>query len=154
MSRPVFTLRLSCCLAFLLSIISHPLEAQQSAPSVELPIDAIHAIAADVDEGRNPLYCYHGRIDGPPLLVSIDSVSVVGSQHDCAGFGIAFVMRTSDRELLAAALRGVIDHNPGLTVVSAFYRTEDVERHGSPVHVPRALTVVRARMATVGSGGS
>jgi hypothetical protein len=127
----------------------------QQAPALELPIDAIHAIAADIDEGRSPLYCYHGRrLDGPALVIVVDSVALVASQRDCTGFGIGFVMRSADRELLAAALRGVIDHSPGFTVVSAFYRTEDIDRNGSPLHAPRALSVVRGAMTMVRSGGS
>jgi hypothetical protein len=86
-------------------------------------------------------------------VIAIDSVTLVGSQRECAGLGIAFVMRTDDRELLAAAVRGVIDHNPGFTVVSVFYRTEDIDQHGLPLHAPRALSVVRGAIVAVKSTG-
>jgi len=146
-------IRLYASISLLLSIVPVTLPAQQAPASVELPIDAIHAIAADVDEGRSPLYCFHGRrVDGPPLLIVVDSVAPVRSQRDCAGLGIGFIMRSSDRELLAAAVRGVIDQNSGFAVVSAFYRTEDIDDRGSRLHAPRALSVVRGAMQVNGSG--
>jgi hypothetical protein len=145
----------ACCLLFLLAVVaSSRVRAQDARASVALPLEAIHAIAADVDEGRNPLYCYHGhRIEGPPLVLAVDSVTVVGSERECDGFGFAFIIRTTDRELLAAALRGVIDQNPGLSIVSAFYRTEDINERGAKLHAPRALSVVRGTVVLVRSAG-
>jgi hypothetical protein len=146
-------LRLALFIAPLATLFSHRVSAQ--APSLVLPIADVHAIAVDFDRGLSPLYCYFGvRVEQPTVVVRVDSVIVVTSPSDCVGIGFAFVMRVTDRALLAQALRGVIESNPQFAVVSAFYRTEDIDDRGSSVRAARALSVVRGARSIVMQGGS
>jgi hypothetical protein len=141
-------------LTILAVIAPHTTWAQ--APSVEVPIEDIHAIAIDFDQGLNRVYCYFGtRVDTPQLSVRVDSVTLVGSPAGCAGIGIGFFLRINDQVLLAEAIRGVIQSNPRFAVVSAFYRTEDIEDRGQRIRGARALSVVRGASTVVArQGGS
>lgn len=146
-------LRLTLFIAPLITLFSHRVSAQ--APSVVLPIADVHAIAVDFDQGLSPLYCYFGvRIERPAIVIRVDSVTVVASPSDCAGIGVAFFMRIADRAVLAQALRGVIESNPGFAVVSAFYSTEDVDDGGTSIRAARAFSVVRGVRAVLTQGGS
>lgn len=78
------------------------------------------------------------------IRIFVDSVAKIASRGDCRGLGMAFIARVQDREILVAALRGVIDDNPTMDVVTAFYRTEEIERDGTGFRAPRSLSVVRA----------
>ena len=126
------------------------------APSVELPIEDIHAIAVDFDQGLNRVYCYFGtRVEKPELHVRVDSVTLVGSPASCAGIGIGFFLRVHDQVLLAEAIRGVIQSNPRFAVVSAFYQTEEIEDRGQRIRGARALSIVRGAPTVVArQGGS
>ena len=132
-----------------------PVTTPAQSPAVAVPIEVLHAIAVDFDRGLSPLYCYFGaRIDRPSLRVEVDSVTIVSAAPDCAGIGVGFVLRTTDRLLLAQALRGVIEGNPRFLVVSAFYQTEDIEDRGSWVHAARPLSIIRGAQTSLAQGGS
>jgi len=118
--------------------------------AVEAPVGVLHAIALDMDQRRDPLYCYFGaRVLTPAVRVRIDSVTKIAAAGDCNGVGLGFVLRTSDRELLVQMMRGVIESNPRFDVVSAFYATEDVDRFGDTVRVARTLSVLRGVATTL-----
>jgi hypothetical protein len=123
--------------------------AQTSSPAVpvagvEIPVGILHAIALDVDQRRDVLYCYFGdRFLVPAVRVRVDSVTTVPSVDKCDGVGLGFIMHSTDRLLLAQLLHGVIDGNPRFGVVSVYYRTEDVDRWGDTVHVARPLSMLR-----------
>ena len=118
--------------------------------AVEAPVDVLHAIALDMDQRRDPLYCYFGtRVLTPAVRVRIDSVTKVVAADECSGVGLGFVLRTSDRALLVQMMRGVIESNPRFDVVSAFYATEDVDRFGDTVRVARTLSVLRGVATTL-----
>ncbi len=141
-------------LAILSALVPHMTWAQ--APSVELPIEDVHAIAVDFEQGLDRVYCYFGaRIETPRLYVRVDSVTLVGSPAGCTGIGIGFFLRVNDQLLLAEAVRGVIQSNPRFAVVSAFYRTEDIEDRGQRIRGARALSVVRGAPTVLArQGGS
>lgn len=141
-------------LAIVSVVVPHMTWAQ--TPSVELPVEDIHAIAVDFDQGLDRVYCYFGgRVDKPELHVRVDSVTLVASPAGCAGIGIGFFLRVHDQLLLAEAIRGVIQSNPRFAVVSAFYQTEEIEDRGQRIRAARALSVVRGAPAVVArQGGS
>jgi hypothetical protein len=126
------------------------------SPSVELPVEDVHAIAVDFEQGLNRVYCYFGdRVEKPALHVRVDSVTLVGSPAGCAGIGIGFFLRVHDQLLLAEAIRGVIQSNPRFVVVSAFYDTEEIEDRGQRIRGARALSIVRGAPVVVArQGGS
>lgn len=138
---------------FTLHVATAALCAAQSsetpANAIEVSVGTLHTIALDVDQHRDPLYCYFGnRALTPAVRVHIDSVTTVAKMEACGGIGFAFVMRTADRDLLIQMLRGVIDSNPRFVVVSAFYATEDVDRFGDKVRVARTLSILRGVAVT------
>ena len=121
---------------------------------VEIPVGILHAIALDVDQRRDVLYCYFGdRTLTPSVRVRVDSVTTVPSADQCNGVGFAFIMRSTDRLLLSQMMRGVIDGNPRFSVVSAYYATEDIDRWGDTVHVARPLSMLRG-VATLTNASS
>jgi hypothetical protein len=120
------------------------------ANAVEAPVGVLHAIALDMEQRRDPLYCYFGtRVLTPAVRVRVDSATTVVAADECNGVGLGFVMRTTDRTLLVQMMRGVIESNPRFDVVSAFYATEDVDRFGDMVRVARTLSIVRGVATTV-----
>jgi len=122
---------------------------------VDIPVGFLHAIALDVDQHRDVLYCYFGnRVVTPAVRVHVDSVATVSTVDECSGVGLAFIMRSNDRLLLQQLLRGVIDGNPRFGVVSVFYTTEDVVRWGDTVHVARPLSMLRGVSNTLTSASS
>jgi hypothetical protein len=137
-------------------LLAHaPRLAAAQSPAVVLPVDDLHAIAVDFDQGLSPLYCYFGaRVDQPAPIVRVDSVTLVVSPARCAGMGVAFFMRATDRVLLSEAVRGVIESNPRFDVVSVFYQTEEIEHRGVCVRAARALSVVRGAASAARQGGS
>lgn len=122
-------------------------ETQAQQPAVLVPALTLQNIALDFDEGRNLMYCYFGRADRTVLRIEVDSVTTVTTPSACAGMGLAFVTRIADAEFLMQALRGLIDGCPQFAVVSAFYRTEEVELDGGRLRAPRALSVIRGATA-------
>jgi len=134
--------------------------AQTSSPAVpvtgvEIPVGILHAIALDVDQRHDVLYCYFGdRFLTPAVRVRVDSVTTVPSVDKCDGVGFGFIMRSRDPLLLAQLLRGVIDGNPRFGVVSVYYSTEDVDRFGDMVHVARPLSMLRGVATSLTSAGS
>jgi hypothetical protein len=136
--------------ACLLSLPTGAARAQQRSAAVQLSFTDVQQIAADVDGARDGLYCYYGhRVDNNMIRIFVDSVAKIASRTDCHGLGMGFIARVPDREFLVAALRGVIEENPALDVVTAFYRTEQIERDGEPLRAPRSLSVVRATRGTI-----
>jgi hypothetical protein len=123
---------------------------------LQVPVGILHAIALDIDQRRDALYCYFGeRILTPTLRVRVDSVTTVAAMEQCTGVGFAFTVRTVDRALLADMVHGVIDNNPRFKVVSAFYATEDIDRWGDTVRVARPLSMLRGvATTTLTSSGS
>lgn len=116
---------------------------------VEAPVGILHAIALDMDQRRDALYCYFGtRVITPAVRVRVDSVTKVAAADECNGVGLGFVMRTTDRALLVQMAKGVIDSNPRFDVVSAFYATEDVDRFGDIVRVARTISILRGVATT------
>ena len=134
--------------------------AQTTSPAVpvtgvEIPVGILHAIALDVDQRHDVLYCYFGdRFLTPAVRVRVDSVTTVPSVDKCNGVGLAFIMRSKDPLLLSQLLRGVIDGNPRFGVVSVYYATEDVDRFGDIVHVARPLSMLRGVATSLTSAGS
>lgn len=132
--------------------------AQSSTPpanGVEAPVAVLHAIALDMDQRRDPLYCYFGtRVVLPSVRVRVDSVTKVAAAEECSGVGLGLVIRTTDRGLLVQMLRGVIESNPRFDVVSAFYATEDVDRFGDIVRVARTVSILRGVATTLTQNGS
>jgi len=128
--------------------------AQENAALV-IPTAYLHDIALDFDQGINPFYCYFGtRSSSGPAIIRVDSVTRVTSPAECAGNGLGFVSRVSDPIFLGQALKGVITGMPRFLVVSAFYRTEDIERDGKKIHVAHALSVIRGLESIVARGSS
>ena len=122
---------------------------------VEIPVGILHAIAIDVDQRHDVLYCYFGdRFLTPAVRVRVDSVTTVPSVDKCDGVGLAFIMRSKDPLLLSQLLRGVIDGNPRFGVVSVYYATEDVDRFGDMVHVARPLSMLRGAATSLTSATS
>lgn len=122
---------------------------------VEIPVGILHAIALDVDQRRDVLYCYFGdRFLTPAVRVRVDSVTTVSEANQCNGVGLGFIMRTTDRLLLSQLLRGVIEGNPRFGVVSVYYATEDIDRWGDMVHVARPLSMLRGISNTLTSATS
>lgn len=126
------------------------------APGVEIPVGILHAIALDVDQRHDVLYCYFGdRVVTPVVRVHVDSVTTVPTVDQCNGVGLGFIMRSTDRLLLSQLLRGVVEGNPRFGVVSVYYTTEDVNRWGDMVHVARPLSMLRGvATTTLTSAGS
>jgi hypothetical protein len=123
--------------------------------SVEAPVGVLHAIALDMDQRRDPLYCYFGtRVITSGVRVRVDSVTKVAAADECNGVGLGFVMRTTDRALLVQMAKGVIESNPRFDVVSAFYATEDVDRFGDIVRVARTISILRGVATTLTQDGS
>jgi len=119
---------------------------------VEIPVGILHAIALDVDQRHDVLYCYFGdRFLTPSVRVRVDSVTTVPSVDKCDGVGLGFIMRSKDPLLLSQLLRGVIDGNPRFGVVSVYYSTEDIDRFGDIVHVARPLSMLRGAASTLTS---
>ncbi|HTI63528.1 MAG TPA: hypothetical protein VL524_08450 [Gemmatimonadaceae bacterium] len=134
--------------------------APRAAPAQEgaglvMPTYVLHQIALDFDQGRNPFYCYFGtRSPSTPDQVRVDSVTTVATPTDCAGNGLGFVSRVDDRFFLINTLKGLIDAMPRFLVVSAFYRTEDLEHDGFKVHTAHALSIIRGvGVGTTASNG-
>lgn len=128
--------------------------AQENAALV-IPTAYLRDIALDFDQGINPFYCYFGtRSSSAPAIIRVDSVTRVTSPAECAGNGLGFVSRVSDPIFLGQALKGVITGMPRFLVVSAFYRTEDVERDGKKIHVAHALSLIRGLESVVARGSS
>lgn len=126
--------------------------AQEGAGLI-MPTYVLHQIALDFDQGRNPFYCYFGaRSASTPEQVRVDSVTIVATPTECTGNGLGFVSRVDDRFFLVNALKGLIDAMPRFLVVSAFYRTEDLEHDGYKVHAAHALSIIRG--AGVGATAS
>ena len=126
--------------------------AQEGAGLV-MPTHILHQIALDFDQGRNPFYCYFGaRSASTPEQVRVDSITTVATPTDCAGNGLGFVSRVDDKFFLINALKGLIDAMPRFLVVSAFYRTEDLEHDGYKVHAAHALSIIRGVGATAANG--
>lgn len=120
-----------------------------------MPTAYLQDIALDFDQGINPFYCYFGtRSASSVATIRVDSVTRVSSPAECAGNGLGFVSRVSDPIFLGQALKGVISGMPRFLVVSAFYRTEDVEHDGKMVHVAHALSVIRGLEPLVARGSS
>ena len=139
-------------LSFATLQLSAALCAAQSPPpppppppnGVEAPVAVVNAIALDMDQRRDPLYCYFGtRVSTSAARVRVDSVTKVGTADECNGVGLGFIMRTTDRALLTQMAKGVIESNRRFDVVSAFYATEDVDRFGDTVRVARAISILR-----------
>lgn len=126
--------------------------AQSSAPpanGIEVSVGTLHTIALDLDQHRDPLYCYFGnRVLTPAVRVHVDSVTTVATLEACGGIGVGFVMRYTDRALLLQLLQGVIDSNPRFAVVSAFYGTEEIDRFGDVMKVARTLSLLRGVATT------
>jgi hypothetical protein len=135
------TLQLSAALC---AAQSPPPPPPPLANGVEAPVAVLHAIALDMDQRRDSLYCYFGtRVGTPAVRVRVDSVTKVAAADECNGVGLGFVMRTTDRALLVQMAKGVIESNPRFAVVSAFYATEDVDRFGDIVRVARTISILR-----------
>lgn len=118
-----------------------------------LPADVLRKIAIDFDRGRNPFYCYFGtRSASTPDRVRVDSVTTVAAPTDCAGNGLGFIARVDDRFFLTNALKGLIDAMPKFLVVSAFYRTEDIEHDGHTIHTAHALSIIRGMLSAASTG--
>ncbi len=129
-------------------------DAQEPAELV-MPTAYLHDIALDFDQGINPFYCYFGtRSASGPASIRVDSVTRVSSPAECAGNGLGFVSRVTDLAFLGQAIKGVIDGMPRFLVVSAFYRTEDVEHDGEKIHVAHALSVIRGLEPIMARGSS
>jgi len=127
----------------------------QIGAGLEMPTGVLHEVALDFDAGRNPFYCYFGsRAAGLPERIRVDSVTRVAAPTECAGNGLGFVSRMDDRFFLVNALKGLIDAMPRLLVVSAFYRTEDLEHDGQKLHVAHALSIIRGVRPLVADGSS
>lgn len=121
---------------------------------VEAPVLVLHSIALDMDQQRDPLYCYFGtRVITPAVRVRVDSVARVAAADECNGVGLGFVMRTTDRTLLVQMLKGVIQNNPRFDVVSAFFATVDINRNGDIVRVARTVSILRGVSTTVSEDG-
>lgn len=117
----------------------------QDGAALVMPTDVLRQIALDFDQGRNPLYCYFGaRSAAVPEQVRVDSVTTVATPTDCAGNGLGFVSHVQDKFFLVNTIKGLIDAMPRFLVVSAFYRTEDVEHDGRTVHTAHAISIIRA----------
>jgi len=115
----------------------------QPQPTVTVPAPALQTIALDFDQGRNPIYCYFGRVEQAVLSVHVDSVTTVASPSACHGIGLGFVTRIANAEFLMQAIRGLIEASPEFAVVSAYYRTEDIPMDGGVLRGARALSVLR-----------
>lgn len=127
----------------------------QDGAGLVMPADVLRAIAVDFDAGRNPFYCYFGtRSAETPGQIRVDSVTRVATPMACTGNGLGFVSRVDDRFFLVNTLKGLIDAMPRLLVVSAFYRTEDLERDGHRLHTAHALSIIRGVSPLVANGGS
>jgi hypothetical protein len=127
----------------------------QDGAGLIMSTDVLRQIAIDFDQGRNPFYCYFGvRSAATPDQVRVDSVTTVTKPTDCAGNGLGFVSRVEDRFFLVNALKGLIEAMPRFLVVSAFYRTEDVERDGRKVHAAHALSIIRGVGTGVAAAGA
>jgi len=136
-----------------LATMTRPARAQDRAALV-MPTYVLQKIALDYDQGRNPFYCYFGaRAASTPERVRVDSVTTVAAPAECSGNGLGFVSRLEDRFFLVNALKGLIDAMPQFLVVSAFYRTEDVEHDGRKVHAAHALSIIRGVVAAASNGG-
>ena len=141
-------------LAVAAAVAPNAASAQEEAALV-IPSAYLHDIALDFDQGINPFYCYFGtRSSSGPAVIHVDSVTRVTSPAECAGNGLGFVSRVSDPIFLGQALKGVITGMPRFLVVSAFYRTEDVEHDGKKMHVAHALSVIRGFESVVARGSS
>jgi hypothetical protein len=146
-------------IVYLLSLAAATAAASPSAskaqePTLVMPTAYLQDIALDIDQGVNPFYCYFGTRGATPATIRVDSVTRVSSPAACAGNGLGFVSRVSDPVFLGQALKGVITGMPRFLVVSAFYRTEDVEHDGKMVHVAHALSVIRGLEPLVAGGSS
>lgn len=140
-------------LAAAMAVAPRATKAQE--PTLVIPAAFLHDIALDFDEGINPFYCYFGtRSASDPATIRIDSVTRVSTPAECAGNGLGFVSRVSDPTFLGQVLKGVISGMPRFLVVSAFYRTEDVERGGKKIHVAHAMSVIRGLEPLVARGSS
>ncbi|HSQ32782.1 MAG TPA: hypothetical protein VLN49_23160 [Gemmatimonadaceae bacterium] len=140
-------------LAALTAVAPRATKAQE--PTLVVPTAYLQDIALDFDQGINPFYCYFGaRSASSPATIRVDSVTRVSSPAECAGNGLGFVSRVADPNFLGQALKGVITGMPRFLVVSAFYRTEDVEHNGKKVHVAHALSVIRGPEPLVARGSS
>ena len=127
----------------------------QDNAGLMMPARVLHQIALDFDAGRNPFYCYFGTRDAStPDRVNVDSVTMVAGPTDCTGSGLGFVSRIDDRFFLVNVLKGLIDAMPQFLVVSAFYRTEDLDRDGGKFHTAHALSIIRSVGATSVANGS
>ncbi len=127
----------------------------QDGAGLVMPTDVLRAIAVDFDAGRNPFYCYFGtRSAETPERIRVDSVTRVATPTDCTGNGLGFVSRVDDRFFLVNTLKGLIDAMPRFLVVSAFYRTEDLERDGHRLHTAHALSIIRGVSAPMTNGSS
>lgn len=127
----------------------------QDGAALIMPTEVLHQIALDFDQGRNPFYCYFGvRSAEMPDRVRVDSVTTVTKPTDCTGNGLGFVSHVDDRFFLVNALKGLIEAMPRFLVVSAFYRTEDVEHDGIKVRAAHALSIIRGARPGVGAAGT
>ncbi len=129
--------------------------AHRGAPSVEMPLTTLTEIAASFDDGRNDIYCLYGQRQGVARdRILVDSVKTITSVSDCGGIGVGFVTRIADPVLLTYMLRGLMTSLPKLSLVSAFYQAENVERGGKTIRVARALSVVRGPSIITAAGSS
>jgi hypothetical protein len=152
--RNMKTTNIVYLLALAVATAPRAAQAQDSAELV-IPTAYLQDIALDFDQGINPFYCYFGaRSASAPATIRVDSVTRVMTPAECAGNGLGFVSRVSDLAFLGQALTGVISGMPRFLVVSAFYRTEDVEHDGKRVHVAHAVSVIRGLGPIVARGSS
>jgi hypothetical protein len=141
-------------LAFISLVAATPAVAQSPEPGLRMPVGILHDIALDFNEGINPIYCYFGvRRERPSVIVDVDSITKVSGPSECAGIGIGFITRIPDKAFLALSLRGLIEGNPRFAVVSAFYRTEEIEYEGACVVAARSFSVMRGSVTAVSQGG-
>lgn len=155
LSAAVVAIQLSAAAVCAAQSSSPPAPPAPFTNGVELDVGSLHAIALDIDQRRDRLYCYFGtRVLTTGVRVHVDSVTAVATADECGGVGLGFIVRGVDRELLIQMLRGVIESNPRFAVVSAFYGTHDIDRFGDTVRVARPVSVLRGATALLTHNGS
>lgn len=145
----------TCAIGVLTIVVCRPRSlAAQEAPGLTMPVSSLRQIAVDFDTGRNTIYCYHGMATASGSTIHVDSVRVISSPSECEGVGVGFISRITDRPMMAAMLRGILDTHPGFRIISAFYGTEQIDVDGQSIRAARALSVLRKPRLAAATFGS